>query len=471
MTIDDIRDTLTNRMATHRIDLERLVGIPSVSAPGFDPAAVRRSAEEVAELLSARGLESVALLEVDGAHPAVYGDWLHAGDDAPTVLCYAHHDVQPPGDEAQWKSPPFEATERDGRLFGRGAADDKAGILVHVAAIDAWLTARGTLPVNVKVLVEGEEETGSEHLAAFLDAHGSRLAADVVVLTDSVNWKVGVPALTYQQRGLVDARFEVRAAAHALHSGMYGGVVPDPVGAVAQVLASLTGPGGEVAIPGFADDARPPTEDERSRLEALDFDEGGFREEAGLLADVPLAGDPGRHPLERIWMAPSVTVIGVDAPTVAGSSNTIQPRAGARVSVRLAPGQDPVRARDLLCSHIERSVPWGLESTVTPGAAARPYVADPAHPSTAAALRALSDAYGRPAVLTGIGGTIPFIEPFVAAFSRDGDPLPALLTGVEDPDTRAHGTNESLHLDDWHRACLGQAYLLAELARAREVER
>lgn len=462
----DVADTLTNRMATHRVDLERLVRIPSVSAPGFDPAEVRRCAEAVAGLLADRGLENAELLEVDGAHPAVYADWLGAGPDAPTVLCYAHHDVQPPGDLGAWTSPPFEPTERDGRLFGRGTADDKAGILVHAAAVDAWLSAHGRLPVNVKVVIEGEEETGSAHLADFLAEHADRLAADVIVLTDSVNWKVGVPSLTYTLRGLVDAEVELRATTHALHSGMYGGPVPDPVGGLARLLATLTDEHGRVAVPGLLDDVREPTADERRRIAALDFDEAAFRAEAGLLDDVPLAGDPRLHPLERVWMQPFVTVIGIDAPSVEGSSNTLQPRARARISLRLAPGQDPDRALELLTRHLADRAPWGLEVEVVPGAAARPYVADLSHPATEAALRALHTGFGHEPVLAGIGGTIPFIDPFVQAFSGPDGQVPALLMGIEDPDTRAHGIDESLHLDDWHKACLAQAALLDELSAA-----
>ena len=461
MELDDVRDTLTNRMATHRLDLERLITVPSVSAPGFDAAAVRRSAEMVGSLLQDRGLDNVAVLEVDGAHPAVYGDWLHAGADRPTVLLYAHHDVQPPGDVAAWTSPPFTPTEREGRLYGRGAADDKAGIVVHLAAIDAWLTTRGELPVNVKVIVEGEEETGSEHLPAFLASYRARLDSDAMVLTDSVNWQVGVPAVTYSTRGLVDAEVTVRALDHPVHSGMYGGPVPDAVTALAKLLAAMTDDHGCVAIPGFTDDVREPDDDERRRLRDLNFDVRRFRQEAGMLDGVQLLGDPSASVLERLWMQPTAAVIGIDAPAVAGSSNTLAAGARARVSVRLAPGQDPQRARAVLTSWLEASAPWGLHTEVIPGAAAAPYAGDPEGPAFAAAQRALTRAYGTDAVFIGVGGSIPFITPFAEAF---GD-APALLTGVEDPDTRAHGIDESLHLGDWAHACLGEAYLLAEFAR------
>lgn len=462
-TTDAVREALDARLPDHRAALERLVRIPSVSAPGFDPAQVRRSAEATRELLASAGLDRARLLEVPGSHPAVYGEWLDAGADAPTVLCYAHHDVQPAGEAAAWSSPPFEPTERDGRLFARGAADDKAGVLVHVAAVDAWLRAGGALPVNVKVIVEGEEETGSAHLGDLLERYGDLLRADVIVLTDTVNWKVGVPAITYLLRGLVDAEVRVRALDHALHSGMYGGPVPDAVTGLVKMLAGLTDDAGTVAIPGFADDARRPSDDERARLRSLDVDEATFRADAGMLDGVAFVGDPDASVLERLWLRPAVTVIGLDVPSVAGSSNTLTPAAGARVSVRLAPGQDPQRARDLLCRWLRDRAPWGLHVEVTPGAAAGAFEAHPhgQHRDVfAAAERALEAAYGSPPVYAGVGGTIPFIGPFSRAFGG----APALLLGVEDPDTRAHGIDESLHLGDWRAACLGEAYLFAELA-------
>ena len=466
-TLADVRAALDRAMPSHRADLETLVRIPSVSAPGFDPAEVRRAAEAVRDLLARRGLDDARLLEVDGAHPAVYAHWSGAGPDAPTVLLYAHHDVQPPGDVAAWSTPPFDPVERDGRLYGRGAADDKAGIGVHAAAVSAWLGARGALPVNVKVIVEGEEETGSEHLAGLLDAYADLLRADVMVLTDSVNWQVGVPAITYLLRGLVDCEVEVRGLDHALHSGMYGGPVPDPLTGLIKLLAAATDERGAVAIPGLADDVHEPTAEELDRLEALDFSLDGFRADAGLLPGVELGGDPELHPLRRLWMQPNLTVVGLDAPSVAGSSNTLVPSARARLSLRLAPGQDPLRARDLLCAWLRANAPWGLHVTVTPGAAGSPFVADPTGPAFAAAARALEAAYGHPVVYTGVGGTIPFVEPFARAFAADpAHPTPALLTGVEDPDTRAHGIDESLHLEDWRRACLGEAYLFDELARS-----
>lgn len=456
----DVRAALEGRMAQHRADLDALVRLPSVSAPGFDAAEVRRAAEAVRELLSARGLEHARLLEVEGSHPAVTADHLHAGPDAPTVLLYAHYDVQPPGDLAAWTSPAFEPTERDGRLFGRGAADDKAGVLVHLAAVDAWLTSRDSLPLNVRVIVEGEEETGSEHLSDLIARHAAALEADVVVVTDSTNWRVGEPSLTYLLRGLVDCVVEVRALDHAVHSGMYGGPVPDALTGLVKLLAGLTDHHGTVVVPGLADDARPPTALERDRLEALDFDEERFREEAGVLPGVTLTGEPGVHVLERLWMRPTATIIGIDAPSVAQSSNTLVPSARARLSVRLAPGQDPERVLTTLCAWLQSEAPWGLHVDVTPGARADAFVVEPGGPAFSAAERALEAAFGAAVVYQGVGGTIPLLAPLRAALRG----APALLTGVEDPDTRAHGIDESLHLDDWYRACLAEAYLFAELA-------
>jgi acetylornithine deacetylase/succinyl-diaminopimelate desuccinylase-like protein len=466
MTDHDVRDTLTNRMGTHRIDLERLVAIPSVSAEGFDAAEVRRCAEVVRDLLTARGCNNARLLEVDGAHPAVYADWLDAGPDRPTVLCYAHHDVQPPGDPALWTSPPFEPTERAGRLFGRGAADDKAGIMVHVAAIDAWLSTRDRLPVNVKVLIEGEEETGSEHLAQLLEVHGETLRSDVVVITDSTNWKIGVPALTHSLRGLVDCVVEVRALDHPVHSGLYGGPVPDPLTGLVKLLADMTDEHGVPAIPGLADDAPAPATDLRAALEDLAFDVDAFRDEAGLLDGVELVGSEDDHVLERLWYRPSITIIGLDAPAVAAASNTLPATARAKISARLAPGQDPTRALDVLVGWLESNAPWGLRVSVTRGAAGAGYFGDPDQAAMKAARRALQTAYGHEARLIGVGGSIPLIEPLTRGFGN----IPALLTGVEDPDTRAHGIDESLHIADWERACLAQAYLLAELAELAVAE-
>jgi len=258
---------------------------------------------------------------------------------------------------------------------------------------------------------------------------------------------------------------EVRSLDHALHSGMYGGPVPDALTGLVKLLAALTDADGAVAIPGFADDARPLSADERRRLDTLDFDETRFREEAGLLDGVELVGDRSCGVLERLWARPTATVVGLDATPVASASNTLTPAARAKVSLRLAPGQDPDRALRRLSSWLSSSAPWGLRTTVIPGAKGRPFVADPSAPAFSAAERALGAAYGAPVVYQGVGGSIPLLEPLTTRLGpAGGAPIPALLTGVEDPDGRAHGIDESLHLADWERACLAEALLFAELA-------
>jgi cysteinylglycine-S-conjugate dipeptidase len=430
-----------------RADLESLVRIPSVSAPAFDQAHVQASAEAVAALLRAAGLPEVEILRAEVAGrpgaPAVVAR-RPAAPGAATVLLYAHHDVQPPGDPALWTTPAFEPVERDGRLFGRGAADDKGGIAVHLAAIRAL---GPDSPLGITVFVEGEEETGSPSFEAFLAAYRDRLAADVIVIADSGNWRLGLPALTTSLRGLVDGVIEVRTLDHAVHSGMFGGAVPDAVTALIRMLDRLWDGDGTLALPGLVGGE---TE--------LDYREADLRVDAGVLDGVQLIG---RGTLaSRLWTRPSLTITGIDVPPVDTASNTLLPSARAKFSLRLAPGQDPQGAFATLRAHLERSVPWGAELTVTLGEAGRPWSGDVDGPVYDTARWALREAYGHAAVDMGIGGSIPFI-------AQLGEVYPAatvLITGVEDPDTRAHGTDESLDLAEFERACTAHALLLAALA-------
>src|SRR5215207_1658149 len=328
-------------------DLEALVRIPSISA---DPAHfddVDACAASVADLMRAAGLHDVRELRVDGGLPYVVGEWTQR-EDAPTVLLYAHHDVQPPGYVDRWSADPFEPRERDGRLFGRGTADDKAGAVAHVTAVRAWLRTAGELPCNVKVLVEGEEEIGSPGLAGFLDAHVEALHSDVLLLADAGNWSVGTPGLTYSLRGLAGVDVRVRALDGPLHSGMAGGAVPDPVLALSQMLATLVDEHGDPAFDGCWDDYEPPDAAERNRLDALPRNEAGLRRAWGVLA-----GDPSTSIFERLWLRPTVTVIGIDGHSIVGSSNQIVAEASARISVRVGRGQDPARLNGALRAHLE----------------------------------------------------------------------------------------------------------------------
>jgi cysteinylglycine-S-conjugate dipeptidase len=459
--VDEAVEAVDAAQVEARAELESLVRIPSISADPDHRDDVQASAEATADLLRAHGLESVRLAGVAGSHPYVIGEWMHAGERAPTVLLYAHHDVQPPGIVENWESEPFEPVERDGRLYGRGSADDKAGGVAHAHAVSAWLTTSGALPCNVRVLIEGEEEIGSPTLQAFLEAHVDELRSDVLVLADAGNWKVGVPGITYSLRGLAAADIELRALDGPVHSGMAGGAVPDPVMALARLLASLIDDAGDVAIDGFWQDVRPPTDSERVAISGLDDDPEGYARAMGVRPDVQLVGDAGTTLHERLWLRPSLTVIGIDAHPIKGSSNQIIARAAARLSLRLAPGQEPDRVIAQLRAHIERHVPWGLELRFRALEGAPAWETDPTGPAFDAARRALRAGFGTDPVLMGVGGSIPFVGPFADAFGG----IPALLLGPADPRSRIHGENESLHLGDWRNLIASEVHLLAELAR------
>jgi acetylornithine deacetylase/succinyl-diaminopimelate desuccinylase-like protein len=391
----------------------------------------------------------------------VIAAWTHAGAGALTVLLYAHHDVQPPGYEDRWESDPFEPVARDGRLYGRGTADDKAGAVAHGAMIKAWLDTTGALPCNVKVLVEGEEEIGSPHLAAFLGEYADDLAADVLLLADAGNWSVGVPGLTYSLRGLAGGDVTLTALDSPLHSGMAGGAVPDPTMALAALLTSLVDEHGDVAIDGFWDDVRPASDAERARLAALPVDEDRLRAAWGLLPGVELAGDPSVTVYERLWHRPAITVLGIDTHPIDGSSNQIVATAAARISLRVAPGQDPERLNRLLAGHVATHVPWGIDARFDAREATPAWSCEPEGPAFDAARRALTQGFGREPVLMGVGGGIPFVGPFATAYRG----IPVLMLGPADPHSRIHGEDESLHLDDWRKLIVSEALLLEELAR------
>jgi acetylornithine deacetylase/succinyl-diaminopimelate desuccinylase-like protein len=443
--IDDLRARVAGVMPQVREDLEHLVRIPSVSAASFDQSHVGRSADAVAELLRAEGLEVEIVAE--GGRPAVIGH-LPGPAGAPSVTLYAHHDVQPPGADADWDSPPFEPTERGGRLYGRGAADDKAGVMAHVAALRAH---RGNLPVGVTVFVEGEEESGSASLPAILDRHGHRLAADAIVIADSSNWAIGAPALTTTLRGGVRAVVRVETLDHQVHSGMFGGAAPDAVTALVRLLGTLHDDDGNVAVKGL---------DEGVAAD-LDYDEARFRSESGLLDGVELIGSGSI--LTRLWNKPSITTIGMDVTSVEKASNTLAAKAAAKVSMRLAPTQDPMAAFALLQSHLLAHAPWGARVTVDleeHGSGFSAHADGPVYDDARASFR---DAWGVDPVDMGVGGSIPFISDFAARFPNAA----IIVTGVEDPDTRAHGANESLHLGEFARTCTAEAIFLARLGARR----
>ncbi|MBC7290867.1 MAG: dipeptidase [Actinotalea sp.] len=449
---EDLRHRVAAAFPALRADLEALVRIPSVSAPAFDQEHVSASAVAVADLLRAAGMPDVRVLTAtrdDGvvSRPAVVAR-RPGPPGAPTVLLYAHHDVQPPGRDEDWQTPPFEPTERDGRLYGRGAADDKAGVLAHLGALRVL---GDDLPVGVTVFVEGEEEIGSPTFVDFLTEHRELLAADVIVVADSTNWSVGVPALTTSLRGLVDCEVEVAVLEHAVHSGMYGGPVLDAPTLLARLIATLHDDDGEVAVTGL----------HRAGEPEVDLAEDAFRADASVLPGVRLAGTGTLT--GRMWTKPALSVIGIDATPVAQASNTIAPRARAKLSLRIPPGQDPAAAAAALRAHLEGHAPFGARVTVVDGELGKAFQA----PADSAAMRtargAFADAWGTEPVDIGVGGSIPFIADLLEVFPDAA----ILVTGVEDPDSRAHGANESVHLGELQKVVLAEALLLARLGTDR----
>ncbi|MEV6493251.1 dipeptidase, partial [Actinoplanes sp. NPDC051633] len=376
-----------------------------------------------------------------GGQPAVIGI-RQAPPGAPTVLLYAHHDVQPAGDPALWTSDPFEPVERDGRLYGRGAADDKAGVMAHVAALRAF---GDDLPVGVVVFAEGEEEYGSDSLDEILATYREQLRSDVIVIADSGNWDIGVPALTTSLRGLVNCFVEVRTLRNAVHSGMFGGPVPDALTVLARLLATLHDDDGEPAVDGLIG----------REGASVDYPEDRFRREAGMLDGVRMTG--GGTITDRIWTKPSISVLGIDAPRTLEAANALQPSARAKLSIRLAPGDDPKSAYAAVRAHLEKYVPWGAHLEVTLEADGNPCVINATGPAYDAARAAFRTAWdGVAPVDMGVGGSIPFIATFQELFPEAA----ILVTGVEDPHSGAHAPDESLHLGEFARVCLAEALLL-----------
>ena len=445
---DQLAAAVAAAMPGIRADLEDLVRIPSVSREGINTPEVARSAEAVAALLADAGMPDVRVLDVDGGAPAVVAR-IPAPAGTPTVLLYAHHDVQPGGNLADWTSDPFEPVERAGRLYGRGAADDKAGVMAHVGAIRVLRSVLGEeLPVGVTVFVEGEEEVGSPTFQPFLREYADLLAADVVVIGDSTNREVDVPAFTTSLRGLVEVYVEVRTHVGEQHSGVFGGLFPDALSALCRLLAGLHDEQGRVAVPGLVRGPDP----------AVDVDEVALRAEAGVLPGVASIGEGSAA--ARLWSHPAVTVLGIDAPGTDLAANVLLPMARAKVSLRIAPGQDPAAAQQALADHLVASAPWGVSVTCTPGAAGAAVALVPTGTHAEVARQAFADAWdGTEPVHMGIGGSIPFIADIATMFPD----ATIVVVGPGDPAACWHGPNESVDLEVLRRLTLAEALLLARL--------
>jgi acetylornithine deacetylase/succinyl-diaminopimelate desuccinylase-like protein len=449
-----VHETAASGIPTALADLGALVRIPSVAWPSFDQSQLQRSAEAVAALAEGTGVfESVKVTRArvpgtdEYGQPAVLATRA-ARNGRPTVLLYAHHDVQPPGDDELWETPPFEPTVKDGRLYGRGAADDKAGVMVHIAALRALREVAGDdLDLGVALFVEGEEEYGSRSFGQFLSDNAEALRSDVIVVADSGNWDARTPGLTVSLRGMVRFTLTVRTLDHASHSGMFGGAVPDAFLATIKLLATLWDDDGAVAVAGLEErDAPTPA-----------YSEETLRDEAGLPAGVQPIGRGTI--LSRIWNKPSITVIGIDATDVASASNTLAPEISVVVSARVAPGQRAEDAYAALETHLREHAPFGAALTFADVDLGNAFLVDTGGWAVEDARAALAEGYGVDAVDVGVGGSIPFIADLVEQFPG----AQILVTGVEDPHTRAHSPNESLHLDTFRHAVIAEALLLEKL--------
>jgi len=426
-----------------RADLEALTRIPSIAFEGFPREEVLRGAEATAALLRAAGAQA-ELVDPGEGIPAVHA-FVPGPEGAPTVVLYAHYDVQPAGDLAAWTSPPFEPTERGGRLYGRGAADDKSGVVLHAATLRAF---GGKPPVGLRIIIEGEEEWGGafeEYVTTREDWFGSAAA---MVVADMGNVRLGEPTFTTGLRGAVEAYVSIRTLRAPAHSGMFGGPAPDALLALIRMLDTLLDEAGDVAVEGAGG----------YEWDGGQYPDDDYRDQAGIVDGQPLIGTGSLS--SRLFSRPAIAVVGLDAPPVAGAINAVQPTAGAKVSMRIPPGVDPIAAQDALVAHLKAHAPWGVQVDVTPGRPAAGVSLPTDNAPMAAARRALAASYGRDCVDIGAGGSVPLVANLHRAFPD----LPMLLFGAQDPKASIHAPDESVHLGELEAALAAQVLFLAELA-------
>jgi acetylornithine deacetylase/succinyl-diaminopimelate desuccinylase-like protein len=439
--------------------LADLVAIPSISTDGEHQKEIEQSAALTCEQMRAAGLQNVEMLRSGDSNPYAYGEWLGA-PGKPTVFLYAHHDVQPTNFLEQWQSEPWRLTPRGGRLYGRGAADDKGAITAQLGPIAAFLKTRGSLPVNVKMVVEGEEEVGSSNLLDFFKEFKKQIQSDLIVVCDTENIEVGTPSITYSLRGIVAVLVEVESAKLPVHSGMAGGALADAALALDVVLSRLYWKNGKLPVPHLYDKVRPMTAKERRVVQAMPFNEPKLRRDLGILKGVGLATERNCHVYEQTWRKPAVTVIAQEASSIKGASNQVLPKASAIVSCRIVPDQDPRQVYKHLHDYLTADPPWGVKVTVRPhGSSVKWWMTDPNGPAFEAALAALQSGFKKAPLPIGCGGTIGFVGPLADLFGG----APALLLGIEDPESNAHAPNESLHEGDWRKLMASLAHLFENL--------
>jgi acetylornithine deacetylase/succinyl-diaminopimelate desuccinylase-like protein len=403
------------------------------------------------------GLENVRLIETPG-NPVVYGDWLRAGPGAPTILFYGHYDVQPVDPVDLWESPPFEATVRDGEIYARGAADDKGQVFMHLKAIEAHLKKGGSLPVNIRLLIEGEEEVGSAHLDDFIRANKSLLASSVVVISDSAMFDRGVPSICYSLRGLVYFQLDARGTKSDLHSGVFGGAVANPAMVLSQILAQMKDRSGRIKIPGFYDRVRPLEDAERAAWRTLPFNEKKYRKDLGA---PKLFGETGYTTLERAWARPTFEVNGLLSGFTGDGAKTVIPAvAMAKISMRLVPDQHPDEIARLFDAYVRKIAPKTVELTVTRMHGGKPWITEYDNPFVQAAARAIEQGFGKTPVFCREGGSIPVVSTFQEELG-----VPTVLFGVGLPDENAHAPNERLDLGNFHSGVVASAILYDEIAK------
>jgi acetylornithine deacetylase/succinyl-diaminopimelate desuccinylase-like protein len=439
-------------------ELKAYLAIPSISALPAHHGDVVRCAEWTAEQMKRIGLAGVKLLDTPG-NPVVYGEWLGAAG-APTILFYGHYDVQPVDPLDLWTSPPFEATVRDGEIYARGSADDKGQVFMHFKAIEAWLKQTGSLPVNIKVFIEGEEEVGSTHLDKFVADNRDLLKADVVVISDSPMFDRGVPSICYGLRGLAYFQIDVRGTSSDLHSGSFGGAVANPAFVLGQILAQMKDRGGRIKIPGFYDDVREVREEERGEWKRLPFNETRYRKELGAPR---LFGESGYSTLERVWARPTFEVNGLLSGFTGDGAKTVIPAtAMAKVSMRLVPDQLPDKIAELFEAYLKKISPKTVDVTLTRMHGGKPWMAAFDNPYVQAAGRAIEQGFGKSPVFNREGGSIPVVSTFQEVLG-----VPSVLFGVGLPDENAHAPNEKLDLGNFHNGVIASAFLYEEIGKLR----